>query len=907
MHKRKYQCGADKRKAKQKEELKKCANDQRQKKLCFIPQTEDNNILDKDKSVQYSKENCADNNIQQSASFNLSSLAFFIRPPCNETVEVKLAFLKNHPIQPSVLINDKLSFDPNKVYYQNIETTDDQNQDKIPRKWLSYCSYTKKIYCTTCMAFSPIREKISNLISGLNVTNSKNTYNTLKIHELSQTHREAVSALLRANLKKSIDNCIDFNLKEIHSKEVEHSRLVIKRLIDIVLFIGRQGISFRGKDEAAYSLEDKSVNHGNFLELVMLLKDYDVVLNEHVKKCIELSKKRKEKAMKEMNNKFSQVHGHGRGSLVTFLSKTFINKLILAIGQIMQESIVNEIKQAQIFSILVDSTQDVAVLDQLAICVRYTLKNNIYEKLLKLTIAHDSTGIGLFNLIASEFSKLNIDMSKIVGCSFDGAANMKGAYNGLQYHLKSINPLCIYTHCYGHALNLVMVDSTECCQNAEMLFGLVQQSATFLSDSHKRIKIWSDLTKKTHKCHDKLRKLNLIGATRWWSKDKALNSIIQFNEPNIENSRFLLFIHFLLQIISKDSKFDTKTKFTARNLLKLWSKFEVIFTAVIFIDIFSVSSPVSTFLQSRSLNYLTAFNMTKTLLYEIKKRRDNSDQKFNNLHSDVHNFIQKINNALELNGNDFMIKDDFSKKCLEKVRVAKKKKMPGELAADERPSLSTENRFKVETYNYILDVMTSSIEKRFISNSELLKDCICLDPKNFKSIKNGLPDNSLVKLGELTNIGVHILASELHQFAIQFDAITKTFNETMSDIDDQYHDYGSDSEREQSTKESLDCKVCNNCLRCAFNILYDMVQQSCSFNNIYYAYKFVLILPCTQVTCERTFSKLKNIKTKLRSLISQDIMETLLLINIERDFIVDKDMVINNVAKSSTELTRILF
>jgi len=455
-------------------------------------------------------------------------------------------------------------------------------------------------------------------------------------------------------------------------------------------------------------------------------------------------------------------------------------------------------------------------------CVRYTLKNNVYEKLLKLTIAHDSTGIGLFNLIKSEFLKLNIDMSKIVGCSFDGAANMKGAYNGLQYHLKSINPLCIYTHCYGHALNLVMVDSTECCQNAKMLFGLVQQSATFLSDSHKRTKVWSDLTKKTHKCHDKLRKLNLIGATRWWSKDKALTSIIQFNEPNIENSRFLLFIHFLLQIISKDSKFDAKTKFTARNLLKLWSKFEVIFTAAIYIDIFSVSSPVSTFLQSRSLNYLTAFNMTKNLLHEIKKRRDNSDQKFIKLHSHVHNFIQKINNALVSNGDDFMIKDDFSKKCLEKVRVAKKKKMPGELAADERPSLSTENRFKVEKYNYILDVMTSSIEKRFISNSELLKDCICLDPKNFKSIKHGLPDNSLVKLGELTNIEVNILASELHQFAIQFDAITKTFEETMSDTDDQYHDYESDSERELSTKETLDCKVCNNCLRCAFNILHDM-------------------------------------------------------------------------------------
>jgi len=49
-----------------------------------------------------------------------------------------------------------------------------------------------------------------------------------------------------------------------------------------------------------------------------------------------------------------------------------------------------------------------------------------------------------------------------------------------------------------------------------------------------------------------------------------------------------------------------------------------------------------------------------------------------------------------------MVKDDFSKnKCLEKVRVSKNKKMPGELATDERPSLSTENRFKIETYNYI--------------------------------------------------------------------------------------------------------------------------------------------------------------------------------------------------------------
>jgi len=41
-------------------------------------------------------------------------------------------------------------------------------------------------------------------------------------------------------------------------------------------------------------------------------------------------------------------------------------------------------------------------------------------------VAYDSSGIGLYNLIAKEFAEINLDMNKIVGFSFDGASNMKG-------------------------------------------------------------------------------------------------------------------------------------------------------------------------------------------------------------------------------------------------------------------------------------------------------------------------------------------------------------------------------------------------------------------------------------------------------------------------------------------------
>lgn len=47
-------------------------------------------------------------------------------------------------------------------------------------------------------------------------------------------------------------------------KEVECWRLVIKRLIDVIIFIGRQGLPFRGKEDSAYNLENRSVNHENF-------------------------------------------------------------------------------------------------------------------------------------------------------------------------------------------------------------------------------------------------------------------------------------------------------------------------------------------------------------------------------------------------------------------------------------------------------------------------------------------------------------------------------------------------------------------------------------------------------------------------------------------------------------------
>ena len=78
--------------------------------------------------------------------------------------------------------------------------------------------------------------------------------------------------------------------------------------------------------------------------------------------------------------------------------------------------------------------------------------------------------------------------------------------------------------------------------------------------------------------------------------------------------------------------------------------------------------------------------------------------------------------------------------------------------------------------------------------------------------------------------------------------------------------------------------------------------------NLYQVFKYIILLPSTQVTCERVFSKLKVIKIKFRSSLDQQHLEPLILMAIEKYITsqVDKIKLIDDIAKTSKEMTRLL-
>ena len=73
-----------------------------------------------------------------------------------------------------------------------------------------------------------------------------------------------------------------------------------------------------------------------------------------------------------------------------------------------------------------------------------------------------------------------------------------------------------------------------------------------------------------------------------------------------------------------------------------------------------------------------------------------------------------------------------------------------------------------------------------------------------------------------------------------------------------------------------------------------------AFPQLYRLYKILVTLPIGSTKCERTFSKLKYVKNRLRSTMGQQRLNSLMLINVEQELTVslDYDELINSFAST---------
>lgn len=168
------------------------------------------------------------------------------------------------------------------------------------------------------------------------------------------------------------------------------------------------------------------------------------------------------------------------------------NQLILAISTKYKKYRPARTIECSFFSVSLDTTFDISRKEQLIIVFRYVYKGIVYERLVAVRETVLTTGQHLFFMFNNICEEIKLNWREhLVGQSFDGAASMRGSYNGLQAFIREQYPCAIYVWCWAHRFNFIIVDAVNSCLEARKLFGNLELLFDFMGSSKKRITLYS--------------------------------------------------------------------------------------------------------------------------------------------------------------------------------------------------------------------------------------------------------------------------------------------------------------------------------------------------------------------------------------------------------------------------------
>jgi len=358
-------------------------------------------------------------------------------------------------------------------------------------------------------------------------------------------------------------------------KEKDHWKSVLKRIIAIVKFLAKHNLAFRGSVDKL----DEDGN-GNFLGLIEMLNEFDPIVQEHVRRIT-----------------VDNLHVH-------YLGPRIQNELILLLASKIKNQIIEKIKQAKYFSVILVCTPDISHQEQMSLIIQYVdVSSNsvsIEESSLGFLNVNDTIGQGLFDVLQDELKNLDLDIFDVRGQGYDNGSNMKGKHQGVQKRFLDINPRAFYTPSSCHSLNLTLCDMANSCGKAKYFFRVVQHIYTIFANSTKRWKILKDnlkgLTPKS------------LSSTRWESHVESVNAI---------RAAMSDFIEALLEVSEKDqdSKISSEAKSLATHEL---GDFEFIVSIIIWFDILSAINLVSKLLQSVDMLIDVAMSKIKELISFVR-------------------------------------------------------------------------------------------------------------------------------------------------------------------------------------------------------------------------------------------------------------------------------------------------
>ncbi|KAL4131234.1 hypothetical protein QTP88_008575 [Uroleucon formosanum] len=274
---------------------------------------------------------------------------------------------------------------------------------------------------------------------------------------------------------------------------------------------------------------------------------------------------------------------------------------------------------------------------------------------------------------------------------------------------------------------------------------------------------------------------------------------------------------------------DLMAKSEANSLLNEISSYEFILSLVIWYDILEKVNIVSKSLQSQNMEISISTKMVYGILEHLKQYRITG-------FDSAKNIANKLTSEIDI---------PVIFKC---CRIRKKKKMFSYEHNDE-PILNEEDRFRINYFLVVINEAIESINKRF---------------HQLESYSNNF--GFLYQIGKVKNME----EDELRKYCKDLHLVL--FDGDQNDLEglDLY-------------SELLIFRMMIDDNTTPLKALSILKKTNGSFPNISIALRIMLTIPVTSACAERSFSKLKLIKTYLRNKLSQDKLSDLALISIEQE------------------------
>ncbi|XP_051793678.1 zinc finger MYM-type protein 1-like [Acanthochromis polyacanthus] len=459
------------------------------------------------------------------------------------------------------------------------------------RHWLVYSRLSAKMFWFCCWLFAEKGDQTiwSDPNKGFDAYHKG--MDRIKHHEELARHRKAEKTLFITKYRITQDKTVIAGLVQAERLTIEKNRRVLKRLVDLTLFLANQGLPFRGHREYA-GLGAPTVNEGNFLELLKLLAKYDTIIDNHIS---------------ELNRGYK------------YISPESQNEIITCLGNETLQMIVKEIKDAFFYSVIADSTIDISRVDQFSLSIRYVNESGkSVERFIKFDELSSGSAESFHDSLIKALQELRLNASNMRGQAYDGAKTMSGHISGLQKRVKdSCSSQALYVHCCAHNLNLILLDSATSCTTGKLFFGTLEQLYCFLTLSLPRYRI---LTKQQDKMiQDTALTLKRFSDTRWASRKHATDAVMQ-NMPAIIAA---------LEIIIDDARSEPRAVADAKGLLATLNIFEFMFMLNFWNTLLGKTYSLSNYLQKESIDLNAAIDQIDSCANALRGLR--SEEGFNNI------------------------------------------------------------------------------------------------------------------------------------------------------------------------------------------------------------------------------------------------------------------------------------